>query len=353
MLQGQTMSDMATEVQLQLAIKKDYITDTRHLQMGPDGQLNLSLDGGVLPMPVGNHAHAQIADRLSIPKKYYDVMLAEQPALLANNVNTWLHEKPETRLVRTLGGTARAFLSNSFRRLDNWDFLDAVLPVIADKPHEIVSCKVTEDRLYLKVIFPELERDITESTRINDIVRGGLEISNSEVGSGSIMVRPLLYYLWCLNGESRSAVMKKYHVGKKNSSERAVELLLTDETEPLEDTAVWSAVQDVIKSSIDEDLFNKEVQKSVNATKDEITADPAKVVEHFRKDMGFSDTVGGTILQNLIKGADLSRYGLANAFTASANTQESYATATHLERAGGKIIELPKASWNEFGKVTS
>ena len=353
MLKGMELDEMAVEVQRQLATKKDYITDTRHLRMSSSGQLDLYIGGNYIPMTVGTHAHAQIADRLQIPKKYYDVMLEEQPDLLADNVNTWLQEKPETRLIRTLGGQARAFLSNAYRRLDNWDFLEAVLPCIMEKDHKIVSCNVTEDRLYLKVIFPELSRDITESVRINDIVKGGLEISNSEIGAGSICIRPFLYYLWCKNGESRDAVMKKYHTGKKTAVNEAVELVLTDKTKQLEDAAVWSSVQDIIRASISQDLFNKEVDKSVIATKDKITADPAQVVESFRKDMGFSDTVGGTILQNLIKGADLSRYGLANAFTASANVQKNYTLATQLERAGGKIIELPKSAWTNLGPIAA
>ena len=35
-------------------------------------------------------------------------------------------------MVRTLGGTARAFLSERYRRIDNYEIAEAVLPIISD-----------------------------------------------------------------------------------------------------------------------------------------------------------------------------------------------------------------------------
>ena len=93
-----------------------------------------------------DHAHGQIADRVGIPKRYYDQMKAEAPALLADNVNHWFQETPERRMIGTLDGQARAFLSDRYRRIDNEQIADAVLPVlVADGGHgAVVSCCVTE-----------------------------------------------------------------------------------------------------------------------------------------------------------------------------------------------------------------
>ena len=44
-------------------------------------------------------AHAQIADRLSIPKKYYDRMREENPALLDANVNAWLKTQADAMAI--------------------------------------------------------------------------------------------------------------------------------------------------------------------------------------------------------------------------------------------------------------
>lgn len=52
------------------------------------------------------------------------------------------------------------------------------------------------------------------------------------------------------------------------------------------------------------------------------------------------------ILTELIKGHDLSQWGLSNAITAYAQHKDlSYETATELERAGGEIITLAKSQW--------
>lgn len=43
----------------------------------------------------------------------------EAPELLAQNLNCWFTKEPAQRMLRTLDGTARAYLSNRYRRIDN------------------------------------------------------------------------------------------------------------------------------------------------------------------------------------------------------------------------------------------
>jgi hypothetical protein len=79
-------------------------------------------------------------------------MQAEAPELLARNVNHWFAAKPAQRMVRTLDGGARAFLSSRYARIDNLEVAETVLPVLgqmADRHGgmEIVSTEVTEHRL--------------------------------------------------------------------------------------------------------------------------------------------------------------------------------------------------------------
>jgi hypothetical protein len=69
-----------------------------------------------------------LADKLGIPAAYLRRMREQQPALLDANLNTWLAETPQRRfLIRTLRGQAggqgiaRAFLSDSYRIVDNLD----------------------------------------------------------------------------------------------------------------------------------------------------------------------------------------------------------------------------------------
>ena len=70
------------------------------------------------------------ATYVSLPD--YQRMRDQAPELLAANVNEWFQQKPERRMVRTLDGQMRAFLSDRYRRLDNFDLALAVLPVLKE-----------------------------------------------------------------------------------------------------------------------------------------------------------------------------------------------------------------------------
>lgn len=128
---GKTLTQLAMELERQSEAKKDFIANTSALEMTPTGELALESDT-YQEFPVTEHAHTQIAARLDIPGKYYNRMRASAPVLLAANVNEWFHSKPERRMLRTLDGKMRAFLSDRYRRLDNYDLAEAVLPILAE-----------------------------------------------------------------------------------------------------------------------------------------------------------------------------------------------------------------------------
>ena len=140
--------------------------------------------------------HRQLGSALAIPAKYYDLMKAEKPGLLADNVNAWLGEKPNNYMVRALGDTARAFLSERYRRRDNLEIASAVLPLFTGSGYSVESCEVTEHRMYIKIVNQRLEMEVTKG----DVVQAGVVISNSEVGLGAVSVQPLVYRLACTNG---------------------------------------------------------------------------------------------------------------------------------------------------------
>ena len=138
MKSGISLVEMAQEIQRQNDLKADYMLDTRSLRLEPFGgglYLNAydqSGDYAVEPLEVNAIAHRQIGTHLKIPAAYYDKMLEEYPELLAQNVNAWFQREPAVRMVRTIDGTARAFLSNRYRRIDNLDIAGIVLPVLQE-----------------------------------------------------------------------------------------------------------------------------------------------------------------------------------------------------------------------------
>ena len=119
MKQGfKTIQELYQKLEEQRENRKDMIADTRSLIINSvDGISSLSVSTGddVISYVVSDVAHRQIADRLGIPFKYYDRMRLEYPVLLDQNINGWLMKNPEKRMLRTMDGRLRAFLSDRYR----------------------------------------------------------------------------------------------------------------------------------------------------------------------------------------------------------------------------------------------
>ncbi len=70
-----------------------------------------------------------------------------------------------------------------------------------------------------------------------------------------------------------------------------------------------------------------------------------EVVEVTAKRFALNDGERSSVLKHLIRGDDMTQWGLANAITRAAQDVESYDRATELESLGGTIVELPQATW--------
>lgn len=118
MKSGRSIQDVSCEILRQQEAKADYLvaTDRLHMDTYGDSPVIRVLDregiDQIEPLEIQQTAHQQIGTYLDIPSKYYDRMLQRDPALLSYNVNRWFQKEPEQKLLRTMDGKARAFLSN-------------------------------------------------------------------------------------------------------------------------------------------------------------------------------------------------------------------------------------------------
>ena len=67
-------------------------------------------------------------------------------------------------MVRTLDNKARAFLSDRYRPLDNFDLATAVLPRIADAGCKVRSAQLTENRFYIQATTDRIQSDVQDGT---------------------------------------------------------------------------------------------------------------------------------------------------------------------------------------------
>jgi hypothetical protein len=288
-------------------------------------------------------------------------MVAADPELLAKNVNRWLHDADKVkdkRLVRTLDGNVRALLSNKYRTLENEDLAEAVLPTLLDRNFMILSCEITERRVYIKAVSREIERNIPTGHKMGDgthsifdCVAPAVTIGNSEVGCGSLYIESGIWTKACTNLASFGAKMRKYHTGARAEISDEVYALLTDETKRTTDAAVFGQVRDVLAGAVNQLTFDKTVKSLTDATEDRMGDDVVEVVERTAKRFSLGETERKGILARLIEGGDLSRYGLHSAVTRHSAEVADYDRATELERIGGQIIDLAPNQWKEVLKA--
>lgn len=357
---GLSLTELAHEIERRAAAKADFIAPTGKMEMvaaGPKTQLVLQ-NGDARAFDVNAIAHQQIAEYAGIPKPYYDRMLADDPSLLARNVNRWVHDeqkKDEKRLVRTIDGSVRALLSNKYRPLENEDLAEAVLPVLMDLDLMIISSQITDRRFYIKAVDRRIEKDIPTGKKMGDgghtifdTVSPGIVIANSEVGHGALSIETSIWTKACTNLATMGTTLRKYHTGTRAVLSDEVYALLSDSTKKATDAATWGQVRDLVKAAFDEARFTDLSKKLAVASEDKIeTAEVVEVVERFGRKFNVNEGERKGILARLIEGGDFTRYGLHSAVTRHSADVEDYDRATEFERMGGQIIELPKSQWQE------
>jgi hypothetical protein len=344
MMKGISLTQLAKKIEANAKLKKDFLAPTTGLQMVAEGVATPEL---IVPdqgqFPIQPYAHDQIGEYLGIPARYYDKMMEQAPHLLANNVNTWLRKRTDTRMVRTLGGKARAFLSNSYNRIENEEIAEVALPVLMKIPGiEVVSAEVTDRRMYIQATTTRLKGEVKKG----DVVQAGVVISNSEIGYGAVSVAALDWRLVCLNGMISAQKFRAYHVGRRIEDNAA---LWSQETLRADDRAILLKVRDMVAAAVDGVQFRARLDRMKElAGETKITGDPTAAVKVLAAKVGASETEQGGILRALIEGGDLSAWGMINAVTAQGHSARSYDRAVEFEVAGGNLIDLPNTEWKQI-----
>ena len=259
MKEGLSLKDLATEIERQRSAKKDYTAPSHMLEMTPNGRpgaFDMELQD-IGSYKITDHSHRQMGNHLNIPARYYDRMRTDAPELLAANVNHWLTAQPEMRLVRTLDGNMRAFLSDRYRAMDNAELAEAVLPALREAGARVASADITETKLFIKAVVDD--RTVTVPPPVggrghgfvHDVeVQPGIVISNSEVGAGAVAVQPAVHTLACTNMAIwADQALKKHHLGRRLASDNErIWQYMSDRTVKLADQALWSQVRDVTEA---------------------------------------------------------------------------------------------------------
>lgn len=364
-----TLTDLAAVLQSQQDRKLDVVAPAQSIR-AEDGHLvidgaehGLTADGvtskpGVfLPTEV---CESGLADKLSIPAGYLKKTRAEAPELWDANVNGWLERTDRSFLIRTLrpgageGGIARAFLSNGYRIIDNFDVLTAALAGVRQaKTHvRIDSCDLTDRRMYVRIVAEEIRAyapALLKNYRspftgaagaVNPVVFAGFEISNSETGCGAFSVVPRLVVKVCRNGLtiSRDAV-RNVHVGGR-IDDGVIRWSEQTQTRTLD--LVTSQTADAVRTFLTTDYITEQL-RAIQTVAGTRIADPEAAITDVSARLNFTQERRRDILNHFIQGADPTAGGVLHAVTSVAQTLTDADEAHDLEALGLRAMELAAA----------
>jgi len=294
--------------------------------------------------------HAGIADRLDIPKKYYNRMQDQNVDLLDANVNGWLGASNKTWFVRSFKrpgetGVARAFLSDRFGCIDNFDVLVSALEGVraAGVEAKVVSSNLSERRMTVKVVCPQVsvlapillanyrspygtgsspERakmyaDFGIAPNGEPIVFAGFTISNGETGGSRFTITPELTVLACFNGMRFTAdQLARTHLGSRMD---AGIITWSDETNLKQVELVKSQTTDAVRQFCDPAYVQAKINEVEEAAGVEVTR-PTDVIVKVCSELSFSDEEANAILSSFIMGGQMTAGGVMQAVTATAQT---------------------------------
>lgn len=315
-------------------------------------------DGTYTPTVVADEG---IADKLGIPVVYLKRLRAERPDLYDHNVNGWLYGDPENGgpdgrkfLVRCFrgddadSGIARAFLSDSYRPIDNFDVLMATLDGIREAGAEvnISSADLTDRRMVVRVeapavaaLAPTLLRGYRSpftgaSGDDNPTVFAGFQISNSEVGGGAFSIVPRMVVEVCRNGMTiQKDAMRNVHLGGKLD---AGVIRWSSATLQRNLDLVRAQTADAVRTFLDVDYMTKTITR-LEARANESVTTPQEV-ETVTRAAGYPKATADAILAHFIQGGQTTRAGVVNAITSYAQTVTDGDAAYDLEANAVKVL---------------
>jgi len=341
--------------------KYDVIADTRRMGVTVvdvprnDGsvtkEVELALDTpgeDLRTFNLTDYTQGQIATDLGIPRKYFDRMKVNAPGLFETNVRHWMMNEPKARMIRGLTNpsgnmTGRGWMSDRFRRLDHIEIARTLLPEFDNLGTEVQfhQAAVTEQRLYIRALFPALERDVKE---VGDTVRWGVEIKNSEIGAGSLTISGFMLVLICKNGMTTTKALNARHVGKRED-----EGVLSNEALAADDVAFWLAARDTLRHTCSEAAFNTVVDQLQGLSGIEVVS-PVAATKVLAKDFGLSEAEEEAVMLSLAadpNGIGKGQWGMLNAFTAAAKTVESFDRQAEIEGLGWSLAQMPEKTWEK------
>jgi hypothetical protein len=337
----------------------------------------------------------QLADKLGIPVKYLRRMREVRPDLYDSNVNGWLHGLDDLGaidehgrfakvypadarkfFVRTfvesgddqldLGvpnvGICRAFLSQGFGgAVDHLDSVVAMLDVLreVDPSAQVIFSNMTERRLFIRIASPQITaaapmllrayrspiaprwNPTRDGAAVGDVVAAGCTFSNSEVGTGKLVLAPTFTELSCTNGLTVTKdAFERVHLGAR-MDEGIIDW--SDDTRRANVEVIRNQTRDALKSFFSVDYLERTLAEIDRKAGRELN-DPAGTVEIVAKQLSFSEDTARLVLDHFIRGGPTTAGGILQAVTSVAQVVNDADLHFELEQVGLQALDIAYAS---------
>jgi hypothetical protein len=336
-------------------------------------------------------AEEDFCTRFGIPVRYYRQLVSNGlVGLVDENANGMINHATETaignakptpqlflRTYRADGdqpGVIRSALSDKFKAIDNLDVLVAALQGVceADPDAQIVSCDLSETRMYVRMVSgkvselaPELLRgyrspfdadpNITRpgggqverwravanreglayQPGTEPVVHAGFDISNSEVGRGAFSITPVIMVQICKNGlRVPLDALRARHVGARQT-ESVVEASTTTQDKEL--ALITSQATDAVKTFLSPEYLRSKLEE-IRVDAGVPVTRPDEVVRRTAKALRFDDVTREGVLQHFLTAGQCTAGGVMQAVTSYAQTRENADAARELEDSALKVL---------------
>ncbi|MFC8850576.1 MULTISPECIES: DUF932 domain-containing protein [unclassified Micromonospora] len=311
------------------------------------------IDGSYQPTAL---ADAGIGEKLGIPVPYLRKLRTNAVELYDANVNGWLTRSSDRNfLLRCLsdgegGGIARAFLSDGYRIIENFDVLVAVLRGIKESGMSVqIDADLTERSMVMRVhseeiksLAPELLRNyrspFTGATGAdNPTVFAGFVVRNSETGCGAFTLTPRAVVQVCTNGLTFSQdAMRSVHLGVR--LDEGVVRWRRDTRQANLDLVTKQA-RDAVSAFLDVGYVAAKLRE-IEAKAGHKIDDPNNAIRIVAQQLRFTEDERRQVLNHFIDGGDRSAGGVMQAVTSAAQTQSDGDAAYDMEALGLKALDL-------------
>ena len=258
-----TLPQVVTELRRQQAERVDFVADTRDVKVIPhEGTLALAAatpSGGEWlpdPLPLTNTALPQLGERqgVPVPAKFLRAAAMAHPSRIADYLTEVMREDHKRRLVRTLDGRVRAYLSDRYKAIDSLDAVTAALAGASEvgvQACHVLDASVSETHVRVKLVNTacvEVAAELPENTfarwggraatgyraavGLGPVMEPGaepfdggvtgsrdlqlhpiVEISNSDTGHGGMTASLGILQALCLNTATTSQTLREVHLG--------------------------------------------------------------------------------------------------------------------------------------------